>query len=167
MQENDLWLSEIKQRFREDKQGIERAIAQLNDDEFCKRIAPGFNSVATIIRHVAGNLRSRWTDFLTTDGEKPDRDRETEFADWTGSRSELMQRWEQGFRILFASLDSLQPSDLLKTVTIRKEPHTVPKAIIRALDHLAYHTGQVLFLSRLAHTGEWRYVTVPPQRSRS
>lgn len=162
---NDIWLDEIKQRFRADKGMIERAVAQLSDEELRRRPAPSFNSVAVIMRHVAGNLISRWTNFLTTDGEKPNRDRETEFAEWTGTREELVQNWERAFAVLFASLDSLRPEDLSNTVTIRSEPHTVPKAIIRSLDHLAYHTGQILLVSRLVHSGEWQYITVAPGKS--
>lgn len=158
----DLWLDEIKLRFRTDKQIAEKAIVQLSEEELHRRLAPSTNSVAVIIRHVAGNLRSRWTDFLTTDGEKGDRDRESEFTDWTGTREELMQSWERGFAVLFETLDSLKPEDLHRTVTIRAEPHSVPRAIIRSLDHLAYHVGQVLLVARRVHAGDWKYITIAP-----
>ena len=166
MNAHQLWLDTIKQRFSADKQMVERAVAQLSDDELRRRPAPQFNSVATIIRHVGGNLRSRWTDFLTTDGEKPDRNREAEFADWTGTRDELMQLWESGFKILWDTVASLQPDDMDKSIAIRNEPHTVPRAIIRSLDHLAYHVGQILFLARLVHSGDWNYITVAPEPRR-
>jgi uncharacterized damage-inducible protein DinB len=159
----DLWLDAIVKRSHTDKRMAEQAIAQLSDEEFFRRPVPSFNSVACIMRHVAGNLVSRWTDFLTTDGEKSNRDRESEFADWTGTRDELMQRWQQGFETFFTSLSSLTPDDLHKTITIRGEPHTVPQAIVRAMDHLAYHAGQILYVSRLVHSGEWKYITVAPK----
>jgi uncharacterized damage-inducible protein DinB len=158
----NIWLDEITQRFRTDKSQVERAIAQLSDDELRKRPAPTFNSIAVIMRHIAGNLISRWTDFLTTDGEKPNRNREGEFDDFTGSREQLTAHWERGFRVLFESLASLRDDDLAKTVTIRGEPHSVPKAIIRSLDHVAYHTGQILFIARLVHSGEWTFITMKP-----
>src|SRR5688572_26064278 len=145
----NIWLDEIKQRFQNDKSQVERAIAQLTDDDLRKRPAPTFNSIAVIMQHIAGNLISRWTDFLTTDGEKPDRNREGEFDDVKVSRDQLMKHWERGFKVLFDSLDSLREEDLTRTVYIRAEPHSVPKAIIRALDHVAYHTGQILFIARL------------------
>jgi uncharacterized damage-inducible protein DinB len=163
---NNLWLDEIKQRFRTDKAMIEKAIGQLTDEELHKRPAPSFNSIAVILQHIAGNLVSRWTDFLTTDGEKPDRDREGEFDDPKRTRAELMQRWERGFSVMFDSLDSLTDEDVEKTVYIRREAHSVPKAIVRSLDHLAYHTGQILFIARLVHSGEWTYITMKPERDR-
>lgn len=143
-----IWLDEIKQRFGADKGMIEKAIAQLTDAELHQRPAPSFNSIAVIMQHIAGNLISRWTDFLTSDGEKPDRDRESEFDDVRRSRAELMQHWERGFTVLFNSLDSLTEDDLITTVYIRGEPHSVPKAIVRAMDHVAYHTGQILLIAR-------------------
>jgi len=164
---NQLWMDDCKARFRADKGMIEKAIGQLTDEELHKRPAPSFNSIAVIMQHIAGNLISRWTDFLTTDGEKPDRNREGEFDDVTRSRGDLMQRWERGFSVLFDSLDSLTDADLAKTVYIRREAHSVPKAIIRSVDHVAYHTGQILFIARLVHSGEWDYITMKPTRERT
>ncbi len=162
MNTDDPWLGEIRLRFETDKAMAEKAIAQLTDEELRRRPAPGVNSVAVIMRHVGGNLRSRWTDFLATDGEKPTRERETEFTDWGGTRDELMQHWEHGFAVLFDSLDSLRPEDLRRTVTIRSEPHSVPRAIIRSLDHTAYHVGQILMIARMVHRGDWNYITIAP-----
>jgi uncharacterized damage-inducible protein DinB len=161
----DPWLDAIVRRCHTDKGMADRAIAQLSDEELHRRPAPSFNSVACIMRHVAGNFVSRWSDFLTTDGEKPNRDRESEFTDWTGTRDALMRRWEQGFETFFNSLSALTTEDLNKTITIRSEPHTVPQAIVRAADHLAYHVGQLLYVSRLVHSGEWKYITVAPKGS--
>jgi len=159
------WLDAVKSRARTDKQMVEQAIAQLTDDELHRAPAAGTNSVAIIMRHLAGNMLSRWTDFLATDGEKPDRNRDGEFAPWTGGRAELMQLWERGFAAFFVTLDALSPADMYKTVTIRTEPHTVPLAIIRGIDHLAYHVGQILMIARMVHSGPWQYITVAPGAS--
>jgi len=159
------WLAAILTRSRTEKSQAERAMAQLSDAELYKHPAPGFNSVATIVRHVSGNLISRWTDFLTTDGDKPDRDRETEFADWTDSRDELMLRWERGFKAFFDTIESLSDDDLTKIVYIRSEPHSVPLAIVRSATHTAYHVGQILYVARLVHEGNWNYLTVAPGAS--
>ena len=162
MDDTLLWLDAIKSRLRTDKGMVERAIAQLSDDELHRRPAPSANSVAVIVRHLAGNMLSRWTDFLTSDGEKPSRDRDSEFADWTGTRDELLQYWERGCRAFLDTLESLRADDIRKTVTIRGEPHSVPLAIIRGIDHFAYHVGQILLIARMVHAGDWRYITVPP-----
>ena len=161
----DPWLDAVLRRLRTDQQMAERAIAQLSDDELHRRPAPSFNSVAVIVRHVTGNLKSRWTDFLTSDGDKPDRNREGEFADWTGPRDALMREWAAGFAAFAGALESLAPGDLAKTVRIRGEPHTVPQAIVRSIDHTAYHVGQILFVARLVHSGEWTYITIAPGKS--
>jgi hypothetical protein len=118
---------------------------------------------------MGGNLVSRWTDFLTTDGEKPTRHREGEFADWEGTRAELMAHWERGWAALLATIQSLKAEDCAKTVTIRRQTHTVRQAIVRALDHCAYHVGQMVYLSRLMHAGaggrDWKWLTVAPGQS--
>jgi hypothetical protein len=123
------------------------------------------NSVAVIFKHVAGNLRSRWTDFLTTDGEKPDREREREFDASGEDRAAVLARWEQGWSVLFETLDGLEPADLLRTVTIRREPHTVIEAVSRQLSHYAYHAGQVVFLAKHLKSEGWRYLSIPPGES--
>lgn len=166
MNAGNIWLDEIKQRFQTDKGMVEKAIGQLTDAELHQRPAASFNSIAVIMQHVAGNLISRWTDFLTTDGEKPDRNREGEFDDMKRPRAELMQHWDRGFSVLFESLNSLTEAEMTKTVYIRREAHSVPKAIVRSIDHVAYHTGQILFIARLVHSGEWDYVTMKPERTR-
>lgn len=162
MNEHSLWLETSIAQFRKQKSMADRAIEQITDEELHRRPAESFNSVATIMRHIAGNLLSRWTDFLTTDGEKPNRDRDAEFTNWTGTRSELLSYWNQSWATLTSSLESLKPSDIGKTVLIRSQPHTVPQAILRSMDHLAYHIGQIVLLSRLLHTGEWNWLTIPP-----
>lgn len=165
MDATEIWLDAVRSRASADKTMAEKAIAQLSDEELHRRPAPGVNSVAIIMRHLAGNMLSRWTDFLTTDGEKPDRNRDGEFEPWAGSRDELMQYWQRGFDAFLGTLDSLTPDDMHKAVNIRTERHTVPLAIIRGIDHLAYHVGQILMIARTVHAGEWNYITIAPGES--
>lgn len=162
---NTNWLDSILERSHKQKQTAERAIEQITDDELRRRPATGFNSVATVMRHVGGNLVSRWTDFLTTDGEKPTRNRESEFADWPGTRAELLEHWNRGWNAYFNALEQLTDEDLSKTVFIRTQPHTVPQAIIRTVDHMAYHVGQIVYLSRLMHSGDWQWLSIAPGES--
>jgi uncharacterized damage-inducible protein DinB len=161
----DPWLAFAVQQFRTQRETILKAASQLTDDEFARRPATGFNSVATIVRHLAGNLRSRFTDFLTTDGEKPDRDRESEFLDWPGTRAELMSRFESSFELLLSTLSSLSDADLDRAVTIRTQAVPVRQAIVRALDHIAGHVGQIQYIARLVHSGEWNWISIAPGRS--
>jgi len=156
------YLEEMGRRFASVKRLADDAAAQLDDEEFFRAPGPTSNSVAVVFKHVAGNLRSRWTDFLTTDGEKPDRDRETEFDASGEDRAAVLDRWERGWSILSETLDGLGHEDLLRTVTIRGEPHTVVEAIGRQLSHYAYHVGQVVFLAKLLKSGDWRYLSIPP-----
>lgn len=138
----------------------ERALEQLDDDGFFASPGPETNSVAIIVKHMAGNLRSRWTDFLTTDGEKPDRNRDTEFeltdAD---TREALMQRWVAGWQLVADTMAGLTDDDLGRTVMVRWEPHTVLAAIQRQLTHAAYHTGQIVQLAR-HYSGAWRTLSI-------
>lgn len=161
------WFSSIEQTFHSQKTLAERAVAQMSDEAFVRRPAESFNSAAVIMRHVAGNLASRWRDFLTSDGEKPDRDRDAEFADWPGTHQELMAYWEAGWRTLFDTLASLTDADASRTVTIRGEPHTVALAVERSLAHTAYHVGQIVLMARLfAGNRDWQWLTIPPGGSK-
>lgn len=140
----------------------ERAIAQVSDDAFAHVDDPEQNSIALIVKHVAGNQHSRWTDFLTSDGEKPDRMRDDEFVRKPGdTRDALMARWASGWRLCLDAVGALAPGDLARTVTIRGEPHTVMQAINRQLLHYAYHVGQIVLLAR-AHAGDrWVSLSIP------
>src|SRR5262249_48200367 len=145
--------------YRKQKEWAEQAFAQLADAEFFARPAEHSNSVAVIVKHLAGNLKSRWTDFLTTDGDKPWRDRDAEFLIGPGdTRERLLAEWEQGWGALFETFSGLGEEDLLKRVTIRGEEHTALQALDRGLTHAAYHAGQILYVARLVSRGEWRYV---------
>ncbi|MEX2287209.1 MAG: DUF1572 family protein [Planctomycetaceae bacterium] len=154
-------LDELVQLFRDHKQFAEKAVVQVSDEDLHKALHPETNSIAVIMKHIAGNLVSRFTDFLTTDGEKPDRNRDHEFVDDFRSRHELLDYWERGWDCLFSALAGLTPADLEQTVTIRGEPHSVVKALDRSIAHLAYHVGQIVLIARI-HAGEnWNVMTIP------
>jgi uncharacterized damage-inducible protein DinB len=151
--------------FRKQKQTMEDAVAQLSDDELHRSVAPGVNSVAIIMNHVAGSMRSRWTDFWTTDGEKPDRDRDSEFAARDEPRDAMMARWNAAWATLLGVIEAMQPEDLRRSVTIRGEVHTVPLAICRAMEHYGYHRGQVLMLARVVKGADWKWLTIAPGKT--
>lgn len=151
--------------FRNYKQLGERAIEQVSDEEFFATIDEEANSIAIIVKHIAGNLRSRWTDFLTTDGEKPDRDRDTEFEMTEDTRETLMGFWDNGWQKLFNSLEPLTPHDFSKTIAIRGEPHTVVEAINRQLTHYSMHIGQIVLLAKHFRSAQWKTLSVPRNRS--
>jgi hypothetical protein len=144
----------------------ERAIAQLDDEQFFVTLDPESNSVAILVKHLAGNMRSRWTDFLTSDGEKPNRQRDGEFIlDAGTTRAAVQQWWEEGWRCLFDALAALHPDDLLRTVVIRHEDHTVVQAINRQLTHYATHVGQLVFLAKHLKSTAWQNLSVPRGQS--
>jgi Protein of unknown function (DUF1572) len=151
--------------FRNYKKLAERAIEQITDDEYFKAIDEESNPIAVIVKHIGGNLRSRWTDFLTTDGEKADRHRDSEFVAETDTRESLGELWETGWNALFSTLESLNAEDFGKTVQIRGEDFTVVKAINRALAHAAYHVGQITFLAKHFRAKDWKTLSVPRGQS--
>jgi uncharacterized damage-inducible protein DinB len=160
-------LADFTHDFRRHKSMTDRALTPLTDEEFFRRPGEAVNPIALIVKHIAGNLRSRWTDFLTTDGDKPDRDRDNEFvltADDT--RGNLQAAWERGWQALFNTLASLQEADLGREVTIRGEVHTAFQALLRSATHTAYHTGQIVYLARLWRP-EGAWLTIAPGQSRS
>ncbi len=160
-----IYLSETVEAFRSHKKLAERAMEQVSDEEFFKTIDAEANSIATIAKHIGGNLRSRWTNFLTIDGEKVDRNRDSEFVTEGDTRASVMQFWEEGFQILFDSLQSLTAENLGKIVQIRGEDFTVVKAISRAGMHAASHIGQIQFLAKHFRSSEWETLSVPRNKS--
>lgn len=139
----------------------EGAMAQLKDEELFIALDPESNSVAVLIKHLAGNMRSRFTDFLTTDGEKPDRHRDQEFEVTAATtRADVMKWWEDGWERVFAATEALKPEDVLRTVTIRGESHTVLQAINRQLAHYAQHIGQIVFLAKHLRSSEWKTLSI-------
>jgi hypothetical protein len=147
----------------------DRAMAQCPDEELFTTLDAESNSIAIIVKHMSGNMRSRWTDFLTTDGEKPDRNRDMEFDEPPKTRAEILDLWERGWEYLFDALGPLTDADMTRTVTIRTEPHSVVQAINRQIAHYAHHVGQIVFLAKhLASkaTGKWDSLSVPRGHSK-
>ena len=159
------YLDDLFRSLRGHKRLADNAIAQLNDQQFFAAPDPEDNSVAVIVKHVAGNLRSRFTDFMTSDGEKPDRHRDHEFEVTDATRDQIMSWWEQHWQLLFDTINTLQPDDLERTVTIRAQPHSVLQALNRSMTHLAYHTGQIVWLSKHWKGAAWQSLSIPKGQS--
>jgi hypothetical protein len=152
----------LLREFKRLKTLADGAISQCSDEQFFASPAPTDNSVAVIVKHVAGNLISRWTDLLTSDGEKPDRNRDAEFEILPGdSRTRLLELWDQGWSVLFASLGSLSDSDMTRTIRIRGESLTLLQAVNRQLTHYSYHTGQVVFIEKHFCGTPWKTLSIP------
>ncbi len=152
--------------FRAYKKLAEKAIAQLQDEEFFITLDEEANSVAVIMKHIAGNMLSRWTDFLTSDGEKPNRNRDMEFViESQSTKDDVLAYWERGWASLFAALEPLRPEDFEKTVKIRGEEHTIVQAINRQMMHYAYHVGQLVFLAKHFRSAEWKSLSIPRNKS--
>src|SRR3981081_2374317 len=159
------YLKDAIDLFRYYKRLGDNAIAQCPDDRLCADIDPESNSVAIIVKHMAGNMRSRWSNFLTTDGEKPDRQRDTEFEDAPATRAEIVAMWDAGWNYLIEALTSLTDADLSRAITIRTEPHSVTQAINRQVAHYSYHVGQIVYLARHLAGSNWRTLTIPTNQS--
>ena len=160
------YLEEIKRQLRGHKRMAEGALDQLEEKDFFAVLDPESNSVAAIVKHIAGNARSRFTDFLTSDGEKPDRFRDQEFEiSASTTREEIMRRWEQAWLQIFSTLDALRPEDVERIITIRQEPHTVMQALNRALGHYAQHIGQIVFLAKHLRSDQWKTLSIPRGKS--
>jgi hypothetical protein len=143
----------------------EKAMAQVTDEQLVALLDDEMNSIALIVKHMAGNMRSRWTDFLTSDGEKPDRNRDDEFVDPPSTREALFAVWEDGWRRVFGALEPLSEPDLQRTVTIRGEAHSVMQAINRQIAHYAYHCGQIVLLARHFKGDQWQSLSIPRGKS--
>jgi len=157
------YLDEARRSLRGNKRLAEGALAQVSDEEFFRVLDDGeSNSLAVMVKHMGGNARSRFTDFLTTDGEKPWRKRDTEFEiGKDDTRTRLMEFWESGYKTVFDAIESLQPEDLTRTITIRGQEHSVIQAIHRATAHFAYHIGQIVFLAKHWRGKEWKTLSIP------
>jgi hypothetical protein len=159
------YITDTLEAFRSYKKMAEKALAQVSDEEFFRAIDPESNPLAVIVKHIGGNLRSRWTEFLTTDGEKPDRFRDSEFVSEGDTRASTMQLWATGWAALTATFESLRPEDLDKTVTIRTEEFTVVRAASRSLAHTCSHVGQIVFLAKHLRSSEWKNLSIPRNSS--
>jgi uncharacterized damage-inducible protein DinB len=151
--------------FRYYKKLADRAMAQVTDEQLFATLDEEANSIAVVVKHMAGNMRSRWTDFLTTDGEKPNRNRDTEFEDPPATRAALLELWEDGWAHLFQAIEPLTDADLARTVTIRGEPHSVMQAINRQVAHYPHHVGQIVLLAKHFCCGQWQSLSVPRNKS--
>jgi hypothetical protein len=160
------YLEDSLASFRSYKKMAEKALDQLRDEEYFIALDPEANSIAVIMKHIAGNMFSRWTDFLTTDGEKPDRHRDMEFViEPATTKEQIHAYWESGWRCLFNALEPLQPADFEKKVLIRGEAHSIVQAINRQLMHYALHIGQIVFLAKHFRSAEWKSLSIPRNRS--
>ena len=160
------YLEEARRQMRGHKRMGEGAMSQLRDEDFFAVLDAESNSVAILVKHLAGNMRSRFTDFLTSDGEKPDRFRDQEFELTPATtRADITKWWEEGWALVFGAIDSLKPEDVMRTVTIRGEPHTVLQAINRQIAHYAQHLGQIVFLAKHLRSSEWKTLSIPRGKS--
>jgi hypothetical protein len=146
---------------RQYKKLADAAMAQVTGEQLYTALDGEMNSIAVIVKHMAGNMRSRWTDFLTSDGEKPDRNRDSEFVEPPATRDHLMTLWEQGWNCVYTALEPLTDADLAQTVTIRGEAHSVMQAINRQIAHYSYHCGQIVFLAKHFRAADWKSLSVP------
>jgi hypothetical protein len=159
------YLKDSVELFRYYKRLAERGMEQCPDAGLFTVLDGESNSIAIIVKHMSGNMRSRWTDFLTTDGEKPDRRRDSEFEEPPPTRAALLAMWEAGWTCMFAALEPLREADLTRTITIRTEPHSVTQAINRQIAHYSYHVGQIVYLAKHFSGERWKAVTVPKKKS--
>ncbi len=164
--DGDAYLDDVRREYRRLKDLAEWALAQISEEDLLHVTDPISNSLAVVIKHMAGNMRSRWRDFLTSDGEKPDRHRDLEFVlEEDDTAAALRASWEQGWELVLGTLDSLDPDDLMRSVTIRGEAHTVLQAIQRQHSHYAYHVGQIVHLARSRAGENWTSLTIPRGKS--
>ncbi|MCC9073900.1 DUF1572 domain-containing protein [Flavobacterium sp. F-65] len=167
MNASESYLESIKKQFLYYKTLGEKAIAQLEPEQIFTTLNEDTNSIATIVKHLSGNMLSRWTDFLTTDGEKQWRNRDEEFENDSQSKDEVMVAWEKGWKCLFEALNSLQPNQLTDIIYIRNEGHTVIEAINRQLAHYPYHVGQIVFYAKQLKNSSWQSLSIPRKESNS
>ena len=161
----DHYLEDVQRQLRKYKGLADRAIAQVSDEQLFTALDGESNSIAIVMKHLAGNMRSRWTGFLTSDGEKPDRHRDTEFERHDETAADLRRSWEAGWELTTAAIAELTWQDLEREVTIRGEPHGVIAAINRQITHYAYHVGQIVLLARHFAGSDWQYLSIPPGKS--
>jgi hypothetical protein len=160
------YLEEALRQLRGHKRMGDAAMSQLKDEEFFIALDPESNCIAVIVKHIAGNMRSRFTDFLSTDGEKPDRFRDREFEITPATtRADVMKWWDEGWAVVFTAIEPLKPEDVMRPVTIRGESHTVLQAINRQIAHYAQHIGQIVFLAKHLRSGEWKTLSIPRGKS--
>lgn len=159
-----VYLKTVIQRFMDAKVTAEKALEQLTESELFWAPNEESNSVAIIVKHMSGNMVSRWTDFLTTDGEKPNRNRDDEFVGDIQTKEQMMELWQFGWNTFFNALNSIEDEHLLKIITIRNEPHSVMEAIERQMYHYSYHIGQIIYVAKILKSGDWKTLTIPRKK---
>ncbi len=167
MEERDQYLESVKKQFEYYKLLGEKTFAQLEDENLFWQFNEDSNSIATIVKHLWGNMLSRWTDFLTTDGEKENRNREAEFDNDIKDRSELMQKWNEGWACFFNALNTITTEDLDKIIYIRNQGHTITEAINRQLAHYPYHIGQIVYIGKMVNGSKWTSLSIPRGNSQT
>lgn len=165
MNTTQFWMEGVGDVIASYRRMIDAAVEQLTDEELHRRISPDTNSVAIILRHLGGNLKSRWSDFFASDGEKPNRDRDGEFCDWRGDRQSLLMHFDTGWQCLTTAIECINDTNIKQSILIRGESHTVPQAMLRTLGHIAYHSGQITMIARRVHRGSWNWLTIAPGAS--
>lgn len=158
------YLKIVIHRFKDAKVTAEKAMEQLTESELFWAPNEESNSVAVIVKHMSGNMVSRWTDFLTTDGEKPSRNRDDEFVGDSQTKEQVMELWELGWDTFLSALKDIDEEHLLKTITIRNEPHSVIEAIERQMYHYSYHVGQIIYIVKYLKSGDWKSLTIPRKK---
>jgi hypothetical protein len=158
------YLKSAKRQFTVYKETAEKAIAQVDDEMLNWQYNEDSNSIAVLVKHMSGNMISRWTDFFTSDGEKEWRDRDSEFENDIKTREDLMKVWDKGWDVFLQTLNDIKPEDLSRTIYIRKEAHSVLEAINRQLAHYSYHIGQIVYISKMVHQGEWKSLSIPKKK---
>ncbi len=161
---NKEFLDSVTRIFLQYKKMAEKAMEQVEPQQLFIQANDDSNSMAIVVKHMAGNMISRWTDFFTTDGEKPDRNRDSEFENDSNDRALLMKRWEQGWNVFLDTLTSIKPEDLSRTIYIRGEAHTVLEAINRQMAHYSYHVGQIVYLAKMLKRTEWNTLSIPKKK---
>ncbi len=167
METNSIYLENVKKQFLYYKTIGEKAMNQLEENQLFISLNQDTNSIATIVKHVSGNMLSRWTDFLTTDGEKEWRSRDAEFEETITTKQELFETWEKGWKCFFDALNSIQPLQLSSIIYIRNEGHKILEAINRQLAHYPYHIGQIVFYAKMLKTTDWESLSIPKNKSNS
>ena len=165
MQTEQVFLESSIKKFRAQKELAEKTFAQLDDKDFFFKASHESNSIAVIVHHMAGNMLSRWTNFLTEDGEKPWRARDKEFEDVFETRQQVMDAWDKGWSCVLNTMENLTPDDVTKTILIRREPITVIDAVIRQIDHYGHHTGQIVFIGKMIKDSNWQTLSIPKGKS--
>ena len=166
MNTEEIFLQSAIKKFRFQKQLGDKTFAQLDEKELFFKPSKESNSIAVIVQHMSGNMLSRWTNFLTEDGEKPWRDRDKEFEDVLTTKEEILNAWDKGWQCVLNTLESLQPGDMTKSITIRSESMPVVDAIVRQLDHYGYHIGQIVYIGRLIKDEGWQSLSIPKNKSK-